>query len=140
MVNLLTDTAQRLEMKPEDRLLAVTTLSFDIAVLEMLLPLVSGGTVVIAHRDDVADGAQLKELLQATRATVLQATPVTWRMLLEQGFQPPPASRCCAVARRGRRPWPTSCWQHGGRLWNMYGPTETTVWSSITEVEPGAAG
>jgi enterobactin synthetase component F len=52
-VNLLTDMAQRLEMKPEDRLLAVTTLSFDIAVLEMLLPLVSGGTVLIAHRDDV---------------------------------------------------------------------------------------
>ncbi|HZC43059.1 MAG TPA: condensation domain-containing protein, partial [Acidobacteriaceae bacterium] len=84
VVNLLTDTAQRLEMKPQDRLLAVTTLSFDIAVLEMLLPLVSGGTVLVAHRDDVADGSQLKELLQATRATVLQATPVTWRMLLEQ--------------------------------------------------------
>lgn len=138
VVNLLTDTAQRLDMKPEDRLLAVTTLSFDIAVLEMLLPLVSGGTVVIAHRDDVADGAQLKELLQATRATVLQATPVTWRMLLEQGFQPAPGFKMLCGGEAWTAAMGDQLLANGGRLWNMYGPTETTVWSSITEVEQGA--
>ena len=138
VVNLLTDTAQRLEMKPEDRLLAVTTLSFDIAVLEMLLPLVSGGTVVIAHRDDVADGAQLKELLQATRATVLQATPVTWRMLLEQGFQAAPGFKMLCGGEAWTAAMGDQLLEHGGRLWNMYGPTETTVWSSITEVKRGA--
>ena len=137
-VNLLTDTAQRLEMKPEDRLLAVTTLSFDIAVLEMLLPLVSGGTVLIAHRDDVADGAQLKELIQATRATVLQATPVTWRMLLEQGFQAAPGFKMLCGGEAWTAAMGDQLLEHGGRLWNMYGPTETTVWSSITEVKRGA--
>jgi amino acid adenylation domain-containing protein len=138
VVNLLTDAAQRLGMKPEDRLLAVTTLSFDISVLEMLLPLVSGGTVVIAHRDDVADGAQLKELLQATRATVLQATPVTWRMLLEQGFQVSPGFKMLCGGEAWTAAMGDQLLEHGGRLWNMYGPTETTVWSSITEVERGA--
>jgi amino acid adenylation domain-containing protein len=138
VVNLLTDTAQRLGMKPEDRLLAVTTLSFDIAVLEMLLPLVSGGTVVIAHRDDVADGALLKELLQATRATVLQATPVTWRMLLEQEFQPAPGFKMLCGGEAWTAAMGDQLLAHGGRLWNMYGPTETTVWSSITEVKVGA--
>lgn len=139
VVNLLTDTAVRLDMKPEDRLLAVTTLSFDIAVLEMLLPLVSGGTVVIAHRDDVADGAQLKELLHATRATVLQATPVTWRMLLEQGLQPQPGFKMLCGGEAWTAAMADQLLANGGRLWNMYGPTETTVWSSITEVERGAA-
>ena len=138
VVNLLTDAAQRLDMKLEDRLLAITTLSFDISVLEMLLPLVTGGTVVIALREDAADGAQLADLLRATRATVLQATPVTWRMLLEQGFQPIPGLKMLC----GGEAWTTTMADQllatGGRLWNMYGPTETTVWSSITEVMRGA--
>ncbi|HTU50732.1 MAG TPA: amino acid adenylation domain-containing protein [Acidobacteriaceae bacterium] len=138
VVNLLADTVRRLEMKPEDRMLAVTTLSFDIAVLEMLLPLVSGGTVLIAHRDDVADGAQLKELLQATRATVLQATPVTWRMLLEQGFQAAHGFKMLCGGEAWTAAMGDQLLEHGGRLWNMYGPTETTVWSSITEVKRGA--
>ena len=143
VVNLLADLSQRLEMAPEDRLLAVTTFSFDIAVLEMLLPLVSGGTVAIAHRDDVSDGVRLIELLQATRATTLQATPVTWRLLLEQGFQPQPGFKMLC----GGEAWTTAIADRllvekgfpGGRLWNMYGPTETTVWSSVTEVKRGAA-
>jgi amino acid adenylation domain-containing protein len=142
VVNLLMDMTRRLEMKPTDRLLAVTTLSFDIAVLEMLLPLVSGGTVVIAHRDDVADGLQLTELLRATGATVLQATPITWRMLVEQGFHPQPGFKMLC----GGESWTTALADQllgndglsGGRLWNMYGPTETTVWSSVTEVKFGA--
>lgn len=141
VVNLLMDMTRRLEMKPTDRLLAVTTLSFDIAVLEMLLPLVSGGTVVIAHRDDVADGLQLIELLRATRATVLQATPITWRMLVEQGFHPQPGFKMLC----GGESWTAALADRllggdglsGGRLWNMYGPTETTVWSSVTEVKFG---
>ncbi len=142
VVNLLTDLSQRLEMQPEDRLLAVTTFSFDIAVLEMLLPLISGGTVAIAHRDDVADGVRLMELVQATRATVLQATPVTWRMLLEQGFQSQPGFKMLC----GGEAWTPAIAEQllgnsrlpGGRLWNMYGPTETTVWSSVNEVKRGA--
>jgi amino acid adenylation domain-containing protein len=142
VVNLLTDLSQRLEMKPSDRLLAVTTLSFDISVLEMLLPLVSGGTVAIAHGDDVVDGTRLLELLQATQATVLQATPVTWRMLIEQNFQPRHGFKMLC----GGEAWTPAIADQllgtdgsSGRMWNMYGPTETTVWSSVTEVKRGAA-
>ncbi len=142
VVNLLSDLSRRLEMTAADRLLAVTTLSFDIAVLELLLPLVSGGTVAIAHRDDVSDGVRLMELLRATGATALQATPVTWRMLLEQDFECSPGFKMLC----GGEAWTTAiadrllggCGAAGGRLWNMYGPTETTVWSSVTEVERGA--
>ncbi|MEO6830399.1 MAG: amino acid adenylation domain-containing protein, partial [Acidobacteriaceae bacterium] len=142
VVNLLTDLSERLEMKASDRLLAVTTLSFDISVLEMLLPLISGGTVAIAHRDDVVDGTRLLELLQATQATVLQATPVTWRMLIEQNFQPQPGFKMLC----GGEAWTAAIADQllgvdggPGRMWNMYGPTETTVWSSVTEVKRGAA-
>jgi len=150
VVNLLADLSPRLDMKPSDRWLAVTTLSFDISVLEMLLPLASGGTVVIARRDDAADGAQLLEMLRTTRATVLQATPVTWRMLLEHEFIAPPGFKMLcggeawtqAVADRLLEA-PGDPGSDAGtlrrRLWNMYGPTETTVWSSATEVHSGAA-
>ncbi len=141
VVNLLVDLAARLDMKPGDRWLAVTTLSFDISVLELLLPLVSGGTVIIARREDAADGARLMDLIRTTGSTVLQATPATWKMLLEQGFQPAHGFKMLC----GGEAWTSAiaelllgAGQSGATLWNMYGPTETTVWSSVTEVRRGA--
>jgi amino acid adenylation domain-containing protein len=138
LVNLLADHGRRLDMQPSDRWLAVTTLSFDIAALELLLPLVTGGTVVIAQREDVTDGMRLLELIDAARITTLQATPVTWRMLAEQGFRAPAGFKMLC----GGEAWPaalaadllkTPAEPHA-RMWNMYGPTETTVWSSVTEI------
>lgn len=138
VVNLLTDVARRLDIGSKDRLLAITTLSFDISVLEMLLPLVAGGTVVIASRDDAADGVRLMDLVGSTQATVLQATPVTWRMLLEFGFQPRLGFKMLCGGESWTPAIADKLLATGGRLWNMYGPTETTVWSSITEVKRGA--
>jgi amino acid adenylation domain-containing protein len=138
VVNLLTDVKQRLEIGPQDRLLAITTLAFDISVLELLLPLISGGTVVIATQDDAADGLQLMDLLTATRTTVLQATPFTWRTLLELGYQPPSGFKMLCGGEAWLPAMAEKLLAGGGRLWNMYGPTETTVWSSVTEVERGA--
>ncbi len=138
VVNLLTDVMQRLEIGHKDRLLAVTTLSFDISVLEMLLPLVSGGTVVIAQREDAGDGVRLLELLAESRATVMQATPVTWRMLLELGFEPRPGFKMMCGGEAWTPAMAEKLLAGGSRLWNMYGPTETTVWPSITEVNSGA--
>ena len=139
VVNLLMDLKDRLDVGPEDRLLAVTTLSFDISVLELLLPLVAGGTVMIATQADAADGMRLMELLDESQATMLQATPFTWKMLLELGFVPRPDFKMLC----GGEAWPASMGEKllatGGRLWNMYGPTETTVWSSVTEVQRGSA-
>ena len=138
VLNLLTDLQQRLEIGAEDRLLAVTTLAFDISVLELLLPLVCGGTVIIATQADASDGLRLMELLDESQITVLQATPFTWKMLLELGFEPPPGFKMLC----GGEAWSASMGEKllatDGRLWNMYGPTETTVWSSVTEVHRGA--
>lgn len=139
VVNLLVDLKQRLELTSQDRLLAVTTLSFDISVLELFLPLFSGGTVVIAAQEDTVDGIRLVELLEESRATVLQATPFTWRILLESGFEPPQGFKMLC----GGEAWLPAMAERllangGGRLWNMYGPTETTVWSSVTEISPRA--
>jgi amino acid adenylation domain-containing protein len=137
VVNLLNSAWELLEIGPQDRLFAITTLSFDISVLELLLPLVSGGTVVIGSKDAAADSILLMDQLAGSRATVLQATPVTFRMLLDCGFQPPPGFKMLC----GGEAWTTAMAERllalGVRLWNMYGPTETTIWSSITEVQRG---
>jgi amino acid adenylation domain-containing protein len=137
VVNLLIDVKRRLDIGPQDRLLAITTLAFDISVLELLLPLVSGGTVVIATQEDAADGLQLMDLLTATRATVLQATPFTWRTLLEFGYQPPPGLKMLCGGEAWLPAMGEKLLAGGARLWNMYGPTETTVWSSVTEFQRG---
>jgi non-ribosomal peptide synthetase component F len=87
VVNFLTSMAREPGLADDDVLVAVTTLSFDIAVLELQLPLTLGATVVIAGRDETIDGRVLGALLERHRATVMQATPVTWRLLLEADWK-----------------------------------------------------
>ena len=131
IVNFLTTMAQRPGLGGDDVLVAVTTLSFDIAGLELYLPLVAGARLVIAPAATAADPALLGALLARSGATVMQATPTTWRMLLDAGWDGGrgPARRC-AAARRCPSRWPIVCSAPGVELWNMYGPTETTVWST----------
>jgi non-ribosomal peptide synthetase component F len=116
-----------------DSLLAVTTLSFDIAVLELYLPLIAGGTVVIASREVSMDGGMLKQLIEARRINVMQATPSTWRMLLTAGWKPQSDFKALcggeAMPEEVAKGLAGQC-----ELWNMYGPTETTVWSSCYRV------
>ncbi|HET8680456.1 MAG TPA: amino acid adenylation domain-containing protein, partial [Micromonosporaceae bacterium] len=121
-----------------DRLVAVTTLSFDIAVLELLLPLVCGAQVVVADAATAGDGAALRQLLVDTRATAMQATPATWRMLDAAGGIPPGVRvRLCGgeALPAGLVPVLTA---GGAEVWNVYGPTETTVWSAAGRVAPEA--
>ena len=118
----------------DDRLVAVTTLSFDIAVLELMLPLGVGAEVILAGKDTVIDGVALSALLQSSRATAMQATPATWRLLLEAGW--PGAANFKAMC--GGEPLPPDLAQallpRCSELWNLYGPTETTVWSTSMRV------
>ena len=137
VVNLLSSAQQLLELGEEDRLFAITTLAFDISVLELLLPLVCGGTVIIGDKDAAADGLYLMDQLAATRATVLQGTPITFRRLLEAGFKPPPGFKMLCGGEAWNMALAEKLLATGTRLWNMYGPTETTVWSSMTEVKRG---
>ncbi|WP_158914220.1 amino acid adenylation domain-containing protein [Caulobacter sp. S45] len=134
VVNLLNAFRRTLDFTARDRLLAVTTISFDISVLEIFLPLTVGAAVILAGREDVVDGARLAALIQSSAATVLQATPATWRLLIGAGWRGAGMKLLCggeavdpALARRL-----LEC--GGGRFWNVYGPTETTIWSTFAEV------
>jgi amino acid adenylation domain-containing protein len=137
VVNLLQSAEKLLEVGPEDRLFAITTLAFDISVLELWLPLVTGGTVIIASQEVAAQGELLSEQLVSTRATMLQATPFTFRTLLNVGFKPPFGFKMLCGGEAWTMAMAEKLLASGSRLWNMYGPTETTVWSSIIEVKAG---
>lgn len=128
--------SMRLEpgMAAEDCLLSVTTLSFDIAGLEMYLPLVTGARVVVATREVVSDGPLLAELIATCRATVLQATPATWRLLLESGWSGTPGLKMICGGEALPQDLAARLLATGGELWNAYGPTETTIWSTLQRV------
>ena len=121
-----------------DTLLAVTTLSFDISGLELLLPLTVGARVEVATREEAVDPQLLIERLAAVRPTLMQATPATWSMLLASGW----VGDRSLVALSGGEPLTTElAAQLLARcrvLWNLYGPTETTIWSTLEQVQPGA--
>jgi amino acid adenylation domain-containing protein len=133
--NFLTSTQRVPGIVPDDRVLAVTTLSFDIAFMELMLPLTSGAEVVIAGQDDVRDGAQLCRLLEECEATMMQATPTGWRLLLEAGWR----GRAGFRAVSGGEPLPVdvaeALLERCGEVWNGYGPTETTIYSTFWRVD-----
>jgi amino acid adenylation domain-containing protein len=134
VVNLLTSMRRTPGLTSEDRLLAVTTLSFDIAALEIYLPLISGARLVIASEQDVVDGNRLRDLLAGSGATVMQATPVTWRLLMEAGWQGSPNLKILCGGETLPPELAKDILARGKSVWNVYGPTETTIWSSAYRV------
>jgi amino acid adenylation domain-containing protein len=136
LANFLLSMRERPGFGETDVLLAVTTLSFDIAGLEIFLPLVSGGRVVVASREVAMDGVRLAELLEASGATALQATPVTWKLLLQSGWKGSPHLRMLCGGEALPRELARLLLERGAELWNLYGPTETTIWSAAVRVEP----
>ena len=118
-----------------DILLAVTTLSFDIAGLEIYLPLTVGACVVIASREVAADGRLLPVALENAGATVMQATPATWRMLIENGWLGRPGLKILCGGEALPQELAKQLLEHNTALWNMYGPTETTIWSTVDKIE-----
>ncbi len=122
----------------EDHLLAVTTVSFDIAGLELFLPLYVGAQVEIASRELAVNGEGLMARIAQGDITCLQATPATYRMLLEVGFAPQPQLKLlCGGEAMPRDLAHALAARAGGKLFNMYGPTETTIWSACAEVTEG---
>ena len=136
LANLLWSFAERPGFTAADSMLAVTTTTFDIAMLELFMPLVTGGRVIIADRQAVQDGFALARLIAEKRPSHIQATPSLWRMLAEAGFQPWPG----LIMLCGGEPLPRDLARElsggAGALWNVYGPTETTIWSSAGQVRP----
>jgi amino acid adenylation domain-containing protein len=137
--NFLASVRQTPGMVAGDRLLAVTTLSFDIAVLELFLPLTCGARVVLAQRDDMVDGEALARLLQSEGINVMQATPTTWHLLLDAGWQAPARFRALCGGEALSASLAGRMLAAGMELWNLYGPTETTVWSTLARVTDAAA-
>jgi len=138
VVNFLTSMAQRPGLTAADTLLAVTTLSFDIAVLELYLPLTVGGRVVVATREDATDGHRLLALMASSGVTVMQATPATWRLLLEAGWAERTGLKLLCGGEALPRDLADALLARAGSVWNMYGPTETTVWSAVAPVAAGS--
>ncbi|WP_324787958.1 non-ribosomal peptide synthetase [Streptomyces sp. H51] len=118
----------------DDSLLAVTTLSFDIATLELLLPLVEGARVVLATREVATDGKLLADEMATTGATMMQATPSTWRMLLDAGWPGRPGLRGLVCGEALPPDLARRLLAKGVELWNMYGPSETTIYSLGTRI------
>ncbi len=135
VVNFLHSMHREPGIGPRDRLVSVTTLSFDIAGLEIYGPLTIGGTVIMASRAVALDGLRLAELLEHHEATILQATPATWRLLLDSDWAGRPGMKMLCGGEALPRDLATRLLETGGELWNLYGPTETTIWSTVTRVE-----
>jgi amino acid adenylation domain-containing protein len=146
LVNLLAAMQAAPGFGPEDVLLAVTPVAFDIAMLELFLPIISGGMVMIASREEAQDPYLLAEAIRRSGCTVMQATPATWRTLLLSGWDNARhsstgnPSRMLRVLCGGEAlPWELAnrLLATGAELWNMYGPTETTIWSLVHRVSQG---
>jgi amino acid adenylation domain-containing protein len=137
VINLLVALGEQLDIARFDRLLAVTTLSFDIAALELFLPLMVGARVMIAGREIAADGSQLIMSLKDSGATIMQATPATWRMLLDAGWQGEKDLKICCGGEALPSALADQLLDCGGELWNLYGPTETTIWSASCRIQKG---
>ncbi|WP_052573099.1 hybrid non-ribosomal peptide synthetase/type I polyketide synthase [Haloferula sp. BvORR071] len=137
VVNFLNSMRREPGLRPDDVLLAVTTLSFDIAGLEIFLPVTTGAEVVIATREITIDGNRLAETISSKNITVLQATPATWRLLLEGGWSGKPGFKALVGGEAVPRDLVNRLAPLCGEIWNVYGPTETTIWSTTAQVFAG---
>ncbi len=136
--NFLFSMRQRPGLDSSDRLLALTTISFDIAALEIFLPLLCGAQVLLQSRDTAVDARRLMVCLP--EATVMQATPATWRILLAAGWEGLPHLRALCGGEALSHELAERLLGKCGELWNLYGPTETTVWSTIARVTSPSPG
>jgi len=142
LVNFLASMSQAPGLTAADVLVAVTTISFDIAGLEIYLPLLVGARVELASRDEASDGALLADRLASSGATALQATPAGWRMLLDTGWTGDPKLKALCGGEALTPDLAARLLPKVGALWNVYGPTETTIWSAagrVTSVENAIA-
>ena len=137
LTNFLFAMRQQFGVTSKDAVLAVTTISFDIAMLELLLPLFCGGRVVIASREQVGVGAELARLLRSQKISLMQATPTTWRLLLAADWAGSPKLKVLCGGEAWTEDLAEALLARCGSVWNMYGPTETTIWSAVRRINPG---
>jgi amino acid adenylation domain-containing protein len=134
LINFLFSMKHQLGLSQQDVLLAVTTISFDIAAMELFLPLILGGRVVLTHRAVCADGLALANTIQDYAITAMQATPVTWQLLLAAKWEGNPRLKAFCGGEAFPMKLADSLYSRCESVWNMYGPTETTIWSAVRKV------
>ncbi|BAZ37903.1 amino acid adenylation domain protein [Calothrix sp. NIES-4101] len=139
VVNFLMAMRQKPGLTAQDILLSVTTLSFDIAGLEIYLPLTVGARTVIVSRQEASDGIKLSKRLNSCGATVIQATPATWRMLLSAGWRGNKELKILCGGEAIDYTLAQQLQERGKEVWNLYGPTETTIWSAASLVKNSVA-
>jgi amino acid adenylation domain-containing protein len=136
VVNCLRGVSHQWGSAAGGRWLAVTPLTFDIATLELLLPLAVGGCVVVGSEEALTDGMQLWRELEESKATTLQATPATWRGLVQAGWKGgSDLVRLCGGDALTRELARDLC-SGGETLWQFYGPSEATIWAVVGRVAP----
>lgn len=134
VLNFLISMSKKPGLVVTDKLLSVTTFSFDISVLEIFLPLMKGATVYLANEEEVVDGDELARVIGSEKITCMQATPSTWRLLIAADWKGSSQLKILC----GGEPMPKDLAHKllglSKEVWNMYGPTETTVWSTIKKL------
>jgi amino acid adenylation domain-containing protein len=138
LTNFLLSMAAAPGVAASDVLLAVTSLSFDIAGLELWLPLAIGARIELASRETAADGTALRRILDAGAITVMQATPTTFRLLIEAGWTGDKKLKVLVGGEAVPAELVDRLLDRVAQVWNMYGPTETTIWSAIERLEKNA--
>ena len=134
LVNFLVAMSKTPGVHQSDILLSVTPTSFDISLLEYLVPLTVGAQIVMATTEQAGDGRELQCLLEQFAVTLMQATPATWRMLLENKWEGKSDLRILCGGESLTQDLARQLLPRSRELWNMYGPTEATVWSSVDRV------
>lgn len=134
LTNFLLSMAKTPGFNDSDVLLSVTTISFDISVLELFLPLIKGGQVILAESEDMLDGAKLINLINEYNVSYFQATPGRWSLLIQNGWQGKKNFKALVGGEPLPPPLIDDLLPRVSELWNMYGPTETTVWSTCKQI------
>lgn len=138
LVNFLYGMLQSPGIKQTDRLLSITTISFDIAGLELFLPLLKGATLVIADDITAKDNRLMLDLIKEENISMLQATPTTWQMLLEVGWEKRLPIKALCGGEALSMGLANKLLEKVDELWNLYGPTETTIWSAVKQIKPNS--
>jgi amino acid adenylation domain-containing protein len=134
VVNFVHSISKRPGFSADDTLLAITTISFDIHVLELFVPLYTGGKVVVASQHTTQDGSLLLERIRQCDITFMQATPATWRMMIQAGWEEALPLKVVSGGEKLTEELASDLFPRVQNLWNLYGPTETTVWSAGAEI------
>lgn len=131
MMNLFSSLSETLDLSHKDLFLALTDYTFDISLIELLMPLALGASIVLTEHGVVADGKKIKHYLKNFDISLIQATPLTWEILLKNGWRNDGVTRILVGGEKFKTSLALKLDYEKENVWNVYGPTETSMWSMI---------